>query len=74
VAAVAIGTFIGAIILQSAIGLYNLLAGKDRVPTLRMGHAMLITFVTSVINTMVIAMIARAGAALRTGTLPLSIS
>jgi hypothetical protein len=28
-----------------------------------MGHAMLITFVTSVINTMVIAMIARAGAA-----------
>jgi hypothetical protein len=63
VVGVAIGTLIGAIILRSAIGLYNLLAGNDRVPTLRMGHAMLITFVISLINAMVTALIARAGVA-----------
>jgi len=63
VAGVAIGTFIGAIILRNAIGLYNVLAGKDRVPTVSMGHAMLITFIVSLINTMVTLMIARAGAA-----------
>jgi hypothetical protein len=40
VAAIAIGTFIGAIILMVAIGLYNLLAGKDRVPAVGMQHAM----------------------------------
>lgn len=63
VAGLAIGTFIGAVILRNAIGLYNLMAGKDRVPTVSTGHAMLITFVTSLINFMVGVMIARAGAA-----------
>jgi hypothetical protein len=63
VAWLAIGTFIGAIILRSAIGLYNFLAGKDRVPTPGMYNAMVITFTTSLINMMVTVMIARAGAA-----------
>jgi hypothetical protein len=63
VAGVAIGTFIGAVILRNAIGLYNVLAGKDRVPTVSMGHAMLITFATSVINVIVTLLIARAGVA-----------
>ena len=61
VAAIAIGTFIGAIILMAAIGLYNLLAGKDRVPAVGMQHAILITFATSVVNAIVGLLIAPRG-------------
>lgn len=51
---VAIGTLVGAILLRAAIGLYNKLFGgkrrSTRVPEPPLPTAILITFVTSVVN------------------------
>ena len=68
--ALAIGTFIGAVILRVAVALYNKMAGgassPSSVPEPAFGKAMGITFVTSLVQTVVgflIGLVTGAGAA-----------